>query len=144
MKKKLLSIVLVAVVAIGLTACGGSGSSEDTASNEPLNLTGTWTQTNSNSEDMYQEANISGDAMEIYWVSNNGDTKDLYWAGTFTAPSESTDEYTWTSENDTNKTEAALLASTADTKEFTYKNGEITYEASAMGSTTTVRLEKQE
>lgn len=68
----------------------------------------------------------------------------MYWAGTFTAPSESTNEYTWTSENDTNKTEAALLASTADTKEFTYKNGEITYEASAMGSTTTVRLEKQE
>ena len=144
MKKKLLSIMLVAVVAIGLTACGSSGSSEDTASNEPLDLTGTWTQTNRNSEDMYQEATISKDAMEIYWVSNNGDTKDLYWAGTFTAPTEATDEYSWTSENDTEKTEMALLASTGATKEFTYKDGEITYEVSAMGSTTTVRLEKQE
>lgn len=144
MKKKLLSLMLVAVVAIGLTACGGSGSSEDTASNEPLDLTGTWTQTNRNSEDMYQEATISKDAMEIYWVSDNGETKDLYWAGTFTAPTEATDECSWTSENDTEKTEMALLASTGATKEFTYKDGEITYEVSAMGSTTTVTLEKQE
>lgn len=37
----------------------------------------------------------------------------------------------------------ALLASGDDTKDFTFKDGVISYEASAMGTTTTVKLEKQ-
>ena len=36
-----------------------------------------------------------------------------------------------------------MLASSDDTKEFTYKDGVISYEASAMGSTKTVKLEKK-
>ena len=36
-----------------------------------------------------------------------------------------------------------MLASTDDTKEFTVDGGELSYKASLMGTTTTVRLEKQ-
>ena len=38
------------------------------------------------------------------------------------------------------KTGMALLASSDDTKEFTYKDGVISYEASAMGTTKKVEL----
>ena len=71
------------------------------------------------------------------------DTKSLYWAGSYIAPESAVTEYSWTSENDTEKTGSALLASGDDTKEFTYKDGVISYEASAMGTTKTMKLTKQ-
>ena len=40
-------------------------------------------------------------------------------------------------------TDSAMLTSTNDTKTMTYQNGVLSYEASAMGTTTTVKLEKQ-
>lgn len=144
MKKKLLFIasLLSVVLIFGLCSCGGDESTEQ-AKEEPLNLTGEWVQTNSNSEDMWHEATIEGDVIEIYWVSNNGDTRDLYWAGTYVAPTDAGDSYAWTSENDTSKTDAALLASTSETKEFKFENNELVYEASSMGTDMTIRMERK-
>lgn len=90
----------------------------------------------------YMTAVISGDTMEIYWTSENGDTNSLYWAGSFTAPDTADEPYKWISENDHSKTDMAMLASGDDTKEFTYQNGVISYTASALGTTKTVKLEK--
>ena len=70
------------------------------------------------------------------------DTKALYWAGTFVAPETADEPYTWDSENDKEKTDMALLASGDDTKTFTYENGQLSYDASMMGVTQTVKLEK--
>ena len=106
-------------------------------------MTGEWKQINSNSEDSWQSATIDEDTITVYWVSNNGDTKSLYWAGTYVAPETSDEPYLWDSENDTEQTSTALLASGAETKTFTYENGQISYEASALGTTMTVRLEKE-
>ena len=72
-------------------------------------------------------------------MSNNGDTRSLYWAGTFAVPTEA-GSFTFDSVNDTDKTDVAMLASGDPTKTFSYADGEISYEASALGSTTTVRL----
>ena len=107
----------------------------------PVDLTGTWKQTNSADEERYQEAEISGDTMTINWISP--DTRSLYWAGTYVAPTEPGDSHTWESENDTSQTDTALLASTSATKEFSYENGVLSYEVSALGTTTIVKLEKQ-
>lgn len=71
----------------------------------------------------------------IYWVSDGGDTKSLYWAGTYVAPKDNKETYSWTSKNNKDKTDHALLASGDDTKVFTYEKGEITYKASALGTT---------
>jgi len=38
----------------------------------------------------------------------------------------------------------AMMASTDETKEFTIDNGELSYEVGMMGTTTVVRLEKQD
>ena len=35
---------------------------------------------------MWMEAAITADTITIQWVSDNGDTKSLYWKGTYTAP----------------------------------------------------------
>lgn len=80
--KKFLLIALSSVLALGmLTACGETNQAEP--ENEPVtppDLVGEWKQTNSNADDAWQAATIAGDAIEVYWVSDNGETKALYWA----------------------------------------------------------------
>ena len=156
MKKKILTAMIAAALLAMLTACGGTaststdnGSAQNTASQKAeekqlADLTGDWKQVNSSSDDSYQQATISGDTIEIYWVSDNGDSKSLYWAGSFEAPTTADEPYSWESKNDHDKTDSALMASSDDTKKFTYEKNQISYEASALGTTTTIRLEKQD
>lgn len=155
--KKLAIITLgVALLITLFTGCSSTPTSSGNGDNTPASstesktpekqipdLTGEWKQSNSKSNDTYQAATISGDTIEIYWVSDNGDTKSLYWAGSFIAPTTADEPYKWDSKNDHSKTENALLASSDDTKTMTYQNGVLSYEASALGTTTTVKLEKQ-
>lgn len=147
--KRLIGFVLASIMCMSLVACGGdttSGRGGDTGNTvEPTipDLTGEWTQVNSNSEDSWQSATIDENTITVYWVSDNGDTKSLYWAGTYIAPESADEPYSWDSENDTEQTATALLASGDETKTFTYEDGQISYEVSALGTTTTVKLEKQ-
>lgn len=140
--KKFAILLLTLVMCFVIAACGNS-EKETASPEEPLDLTGTWTQVDGNSDDTYQEAKIEGNEIIINWISDGGDTESLYWAGSYKAPTEATDEYVWTSKNDTKQTSGALLASGDETKEFTYKDGQLSYKASALGSTTTVKLEKK-
>lgn len=110
---------------------------------EPLDLTGEWKQTNSNSADSYQSATISGDQILINWVNAAESTTAIYWAGTYIAPTEDVETYTWDSANDTTQTESALLASGDPTKAFTYEGGVLRYELTAMGVTMTVEMSRQ-
>lgn len=144
--KKITVFLMAAVMALSFCACGntpannGDGQTEEPAS--PPDLTGEWKQVNSNSEDTWQAATISGSEIVVNWVSDNGDTKSLYWAGTFVAPTTADEPYSWDSQNDKEQTSLALLASGDDTKTFTYADGQLSYEASALGSTMTIRMEK--
>lgn len=147
--KKVKMLLAVATCVVALTACGGAGSAQGSTPQSAAesveqapDLTGTWKQVNG-SDESYQEATISGDTIEIYWVSDGGDTKSLYWAGTYEAPTES-GAYSWNSVNDHEKTDSALLASGDDTKTFSYDDGVLSYSASALGTTTTIKLEKAE
>lgn len=156
MKKKILTAMIAAALLAMLTACGGTTSADTSSAQntnaasqkaeekKPADLTGDWKQVNSSSDDSYQQATISGDTIEIYWVSDNGDSKSLYWAGSFEAPTTADEPYSWESKNDHDKTDSALMASSDDTKKFTYEKNQISYEASALGTTTTIRLEKQD
>ena len=143
MKKRIFAMLLTTMAALTITACGGDNSAtKEEAPAQPLVLTGEWKQVNSNSEDTYHIAVIQDDAIEINWVMEEDDTKALYWAGTLVAPETADEPYTWDSENDKEKTDMALLASGDDTKTFTYENGQLSYDASMMGVTQTVKLEK--
>lgn len=143
--KKLLSIALSSALMVGmLTACGEPKQTDpETDPVDPPDLAGEWKQTNSDAEDAWQAATIAGDSIEVYWVSDNGETKALYWAGSFDAPTTVDEPYTWESVNDKEQTDMAILASGDDAKTFTYQDGVISYEVSAMGVTQTVKLEKQ-
>ena len=90
------------------------------------------------------DAEITGDTITVNWVSNGGDTKSIYWVGTYEAPTNPGDLWSWESSRDKEQTDGALLASTNDTKVFDWQDGELSFEASAMGTTTTVRMEKEQ
>ena len=144
MKKRMLCAVFAAMMALSLTACGSAsdgGDATETKQETPPDLTGEWVQSNSESEDSYQAATITEDTITISWVSP--DSKALYWAGTFEAPTTTDEPYTWDSKNDTKQTSMALMASGDETKTFTYEDGQISYDVSALGVTTTIKLEKK-
>jgi len=66
----------------------------------------------------------------------------LYWAGSFVPPNAPGDSYSWDSQNDHSKTDNALLASTDDTKTFTYSAGVLSWQASALGTTMTIKAQR--
>lgn len=169
MKKKLLAVIMSALLLAFTTACSSGESSNtsetsapsesivemesspDTSSEaeptpepepEAVDLVGDWEQVNKNSDTNYQVATIAGDTIEVYWIDTSTDTKSLYWAGTVLIPEEARKEFSWDSENDTDKTSNALLASGDATKTFSYNNGQLSYDVTAMGITQTVKLEK--
>lgn len=153
--KKIATTAAVAALAltlsVGLVGCGGEASEstggdsapQQAEQKQPLDLTGTWEQVNKNSEDSYHEAVISGDTIEINWITNGGDTKTIYWAGTYEAPTTTDDSYTWESTNDHAVTDKSMLGSTDDVKTFEYSAGVLSYEAKAMGSTMTIKMERK-
>ncbi|UUT36006.1 hypothetical protein [Microbacterium elymi] len=63
--------------------------------------------------------------------------------GTATLPTDASQTFTWDSTRDKAKTDNALLASHDDTKTFSYGDDEISYEVTALGTTTTVRLGRE-
>ncbi|MCB5881060.1 hypothetical protein LIR45_01480 [Lachnospiraceae bacterium EP-SM-12S-S03] len=143
MKKKIVTLFLTFALATSIVACGGNSKDSENKSEakeekEPTDLTGTWKSDENNGA--WMEAVISDSTIEINWVSDDGDTKSIYWIGTYEAPTKYVEEYSWTSKRDKEKTDTALLASTDDTKEFTFKDDIISYEASALGTTKTIEL----
>lgn len=107
----------------------------------PPDLYGEWRETGE--EESFHGIYITGDTIEIYWVSDGGRSRSLYWVGSFEAPPDGSEPYSWQSQNDTSRTSAALVASGESVKTFTYENGKLTYSASVLGVTTTVQAEKQ-
>jgi len=153
-------LVPIAVALLLLTGCSAPASTTETAASDspsaaataepteevivtPLDLAGEWKQTNSNSADAYQTATITGEQITIDWVNDAEATKSVYWIGTYVAPTEDTESYSWDSQGDVAQMETALLASGDSAKTFTYVDGALTYELTAMGVTMTVEMSRQ-
>lgn len=136
MKKNVILLGLTIAMSTVLASCGETQQTENT----PISLDGTWVQVDA--EESYHKAEIKDGTIEINWVFEEDNTEALYWAGSCETPTEG-DTFTWDSVNDTEKTSTALMASPDETKTFTYEDGKISYEASAMGVTKTIELERQ-
>lgn len=94
MKRKIVTMLLLATLSVSVVGCGTSSSSgstkEDTKTSqseekeeeakEPTDLTGVWAS--ENKDGSYQEATITDDSIEINWISDDGATKSIYWSGT--------------------------------------------------------------
>lgn len=130
--KRLLVVLITLTLGLALSACGGSAEPAT-----PADLSGDW----SAKEPISMWATITEDEISVYWFDEAAESKSLYWAGSYTPPTEP-GEFSWTSINDKDQTDSALLASGVDEKVFTYKDGEISYSVTRMGTTSTVRLKR--
>lgn len=134
-------LVTTLILVLMLSGCGTTPEkSADIIKEKQLDLTGNWAQEDKEFDEAYHAGYISGDRIEIFWMSDGGESSSLYWSGTYVAPQESEDEYAWDSVNDKTQTEYAMLASGDETKSFNYKDGKISYTASLMGNTATMYL----
>ncbi|MET4637695.1 hypothetical protein [Mycetocola sp. 2940] len=153
MKKIIAPIVLVA--ALALTGCGATNaapaSTSPAAADEPKpveeapkapDLAGDWKQSNSQSETDFMTAAITDGVISIDWELGSEDITAVYWVGTFEAPADATEPHTWTSQRDAAATDTAVMASTDDTKDFSYEDGIISFTVSIQGNSATVEMEK--
>jgi len=149
----LTTLAAIALLSMGLAGCASTDNESSTTASDSVageqdaavevpDLVGEWVQSNSHSPDSFQAATIADGTITVNWVADGGDTRSLYWAGTFEAPTDADEPYSWDSANDTAQTDNALLASGDPTKTFTYEGGVISYEVTALGTTTTVKLER--
>lgn len=151
--KRILAVAFSVILSISLVACGSTPESSEVVESsttstpapttEPTpetvpDLTGVWKQTDA--DDSYQKAIITSDTIEITWETEN--SSSLYWAGSFDPPTTAEEPYVWESKNNHALTDPALLASEDESKIFTYEDGYISYEVSALGITSTLKIEK--
>ncbi|WP_311141567.1 hypothetical protein [Lancefieldella rimae] len=150
--KKIVTAGLGVALVLTLGACSGqaqstSTSTQETASVEqkkPLDLSGKWHATNSGDEAAAtMEAEIKDGTITIYLVNKKEDTKMLYWQGTVPTPDTTEDKYDFTSEADTEALSQSLLGSQDKTKDFKYENGTLSFDFTALGTTKTIKMEKE-
>ena len=115
------------------TSQGGEVSAEV---EEPIDLNGLWIQ--EDAEATYMTATIVEGKIGVFFILENDDTPWTYWVGTYEEPTTADEPYSWTSENTYGGN--GLMASSADSKVFTYKDGKLTYEVSIQGQTGEVSL----
>lgn len=128
MKTKLLILPLALTVLLALAAC------REKTPSPPPDLTGDWVQ--ESEDEWYHIATITDDKIEIWWYLPAYHKRNLYWSGTFTPPADGTEPYVWQSTNNYTKEELDSAysyhrASREETKEFTYKNGVLSYNVTA-------------
>jgi hypothetical protein len=142
MKKLVASFA--AVISFALLSACSSPAAEDaapvaapaavvTTTEAPVSWNGTWTA------DGFS-AVIKDEVITISIVSP--DSSSLYWQGTWPASMKATDGVKYVSKADVEALSMSLLGSQDKTKDFTFKNDELTFSMSMMGTTRTVRLQK--
>lgn len=131
-------LLLCALVA-SLTACGSSTpSAEKLSVTKSVDLTGNWSTAVGVEPNM--KAAINDDTIDIQWIHEG--TSALYWVGTLPNSKSVNNSTTLTSAGDTVTMDAALLASGAASKDFTYNDKKIAFKFVIMGVTQTLYFEK--
>lgn len=92
---------------------------------DALDLTGQWV-TESSDDGTMMVANIEGGAVSVFYIIADDDTPWTYWVGTYDAPTTDEDAWSWTSTS--TYTGNGLMASGDDTKDFSYKNGALSFD----------------
>ena len=141
--KKLIQLIASIFIVISMTACSSNQvtnntSTKTTETKQLLDLSGKWIQEIKKDEG-YVAAEIRKDGQIGVFINlKNDEIPWTYWVGTYDAPKDSKDEYKWTSKN--TYTGNGLMASNDKEKEFTYKDGKISFSYTIQGKTVTINL----
>ncbi len=130
MRVRLAALLLTAAIALPACIAGAE---------EATDLTGIWRGENEDGSKM--EIVIRGDALTLTWIADDNTTSYVYWAGTYEAPTEVVEDYSWVSEQDADQTDKYSPEKKEETKEFLYSEGTIRTEVSLTGETTLLQFE---
>lgn len=135
--RKVLALLAIVVSIFTLASCGTSHGAS--VSKTAISLTGEWHQVNSN-PDGWMTASISGESIQVNLKGR--DSSSIFWLGTFETHRRWADKFKVVSIGDQDAMRWDITASNEKTKTFTYDHGILSFEFSAVGSTTTVRMKK--
>ena len=131
--------------AAGTNAGSSNAQPEETIEEvvaEPTDLTGHWTQTNSTVPDVHMVATITGEDITIEFINTTASVVTLFWAGTYVAPTEDTESYSWDSVGDVGQMSSSHLASTEPEKTFTLDGGVLKFQAFVLTSLLDVEMSR--
>ena len=153
-KARVFALAMATVLAVGLVGCG-SGEKEGAADDkqpqqqeqqepapapEPLDLRGSWVMRAKDGSANEFQALVEDDYITVQ-MSIDGNTM-IFWAGTYEAPKDAVEPYSWNSKNDKNVTGMSLIGSSDDTKEFRYEGGVLSCDITIQGEKAEIELEK--
>lgn len=139
-KKLLFVFVILAAFTALYDLTIGLGNSHSVSASEPTSLKGNWRQIDSGIPKAVMSAVISDNKIEI--TLHMEDTLGIFWTGTFDTSKNSSETFMVISEGDQDVLAKSLYGSNEKTKKFSYKNGDLSYEFSILGVSTTVHLSK--
>lgn len=149
MFKRICFCMIVMLFCLSLSGCGNSdvgpqdgtkeSKIETTEEVELLDLTGLWIQDGKKESETHMVATIREDGqIGVFFILEDDPEPWTYWVGTYDAPAEDVDKYSWTSQNTYGGN--GLLASTAETKDFNYASETLSFEVTIQGETNTLNL----
>lgn len=139
-RKKILTIALIGAMLL-LAGCGSGGNTSSASSEgsskqgKTLDLEGSWVA-ETHGSDYYLAGFIKDGLIELHWVSDYDQNGSVYWAGTYDAPKDDPDTYTWESHRNDAIMNTSAYASVDDVRTITYADGKLTLEASSTGAET--------
>jgi hypothetical protein len=136
--RKVLALLALVVSIFTLAACGSSHGASSSDKN-PATLVGEWSQVNASS-DGWMMASISGDSIQVNLRGR--DSSSIFWMGSFDTSRRPSGKFKVVSLGDQDAMKWDITASTEQQKTFTYDSGVLSFEFSAMGSSTTVLMTK--
>lgn len=116
-----------------------SSKSSSSVPQQNESYVGAWS-TSPKADAPQMKATVGVDTIEIQWVMP--DSTALYWKGTFPASDPLADGTVIVSQADRTAMDESLFASRGTDKGFTYRDGKLSFQFTALGVTKTVYLEK--
>jgi hypothetical protein len=136
--RKVLALLALIVSIFTLASCGTSHG-VSVSNKNPSSFIGEWTQVNS-SPDGWMTASISAGAIQVDLRSR--DSHSPFWMGTFDTDKRPSGKLRIVSLGDQDAMKWQITTSTESKKTFTYDHGILSFQFSAMGSSTIVHLKK--
>lgn len=135
--RKILALLALIVSIFTLASCGSSHGAS--VSTQPVSLVGEWHQVNPNPSG-WMTASITGESIQVDLQGR--DSSSIFWMGTFDTHKRSTSKYKIVSLGDQDAMRYKIAASNEKQKTFTYDHGVLSFEFSALGSSTTIHMTK--
>jgi hypothetical protein len=140
--------LVISIATLGFLGMGNGAMSPNDTSWASKTLVGTWHETPETNLPLNMVADISNDHISItMYASQPGDSftvSGLYWDGTFDAHHDLRNPFSIVSVANRDVMKGKAMTSHNNTKTFTYNNGQLSYDFTALGVTSTVYLARGE